>query len=55
MVNGKEVMTSFKGSIQWRNYSMARVEKCQGSWACGGPLGPPASELKTLKYVLLQI
>jgi hypothetical protein len=28
------------------------VAKCQGPRAGGGPLGPPASELKTLKIYL---
>jgi hypothetical protein len=28
------------------------VTKCQGHLAGGGPLGPPASELKTLKIYI---
>jgi hypothetical protein len=37
---------------QWRNYGVKWVAKCQGHRAGGSPLGPPASELKTLKIYL---
>jgi hypothetical protein len=42
----------FQQCFQWRNYGVAWVAKCQGQRAGGETLGPPASELKTLKIYL---
>jgi hypothetical protein len=38
--------------MQWCNYGVAWVTKCQGPRAYEVPLGPPALELKTLKIYL---
>jgi hypothetical protein len=38
--------------MQWRNYIAAWVAKCQRPRASGGPLGLPASEIKTLKIYI---
>jgi hypothetical protein len=40
------------GTAQRRNYEVAQVTNCPGSRAGGGPLGPSAWELKTLKVCL---
>jgi hypothetical protein len=37
---------------QWRDCGVAWVAKFQGPRAGGGPLGRPASELKTLQVAL---
>jgi hypothetical protein len=52
LIPNDEKSGNFTTCVQWRNYRIVWVAKCQGPSAGGGPVGPPASELKTLNIYL---